>query len=281
MREQRKGNPAVLVLVCALLLLLPEPLHAGKKEEGGPVSIGQDLDNKKSKKDGDLPPFPIVIDQPGAYVLVTNLDLTAVTDPTTDAIEIRADRVTLDLGGFSIVGPVTCDGSPVSTCNPAGDDTSGSGIDACPTGECARDTTLKNGTVRGMFGRGVKLGDGARVKQLRVLENATNGIELGAGAIVDHCLAERNGADGIQASDQSRVNGSTTRGNGAAGVVVGQASQVAKNVAAGNTQGLVMDDNTGYDGNVITGNGTDVVFAPGADPVELGKNLCGNTSSCP
>jgi hypothetical protein len=179
MREQRKGIPALLVLASALLLLLPEPLHAGKKEEGGPIPIGQDLSNKKSKKDGNLPPFPIVIDQPGAYVLVTNLDLTAVTDPTTDAIAIQADRVTLDLGGFSIVGPVTCDGTPVSSCDPAGDDTSGSGIDACPTGECARDTTVKNGTVRGMFGRGVKLGDGARVKHLRVLENATNGIELG------------------------------------------------------------------------------------------------------
>jgi hypothetical protein len=77
------------------------------------------------------------------------------------------------------------------------------------------------------------------------------------------------------------VNDSIARGNGAAGVVVGQESQVAKNVASGNTQGLVMDDNTGYEGNVVTGNGTDVVFAPGAGPVELGKNLCGNTSSCP
>src|SRR5579863_4016947 len=55
--------------------------------------------------------FPIVICQSGSYRLSGNLTVPA----NTDGIDINADNVTLDLNGFSILGPTVCSGSPL-TC---------------------------------------------------------------------------------------------------------------------------------------------------------------------
>src|ERR1700729_54043 len=54
---------------------------------------------------GDAPGFPITISQPGSYKLAGNL---TIGDKDTGAIEITANDVTIDLGGFSITGPITC-----------------------------------------------------------------------------------------------------------------------------------------------------------------------------
>jgi hypothetical protein len=46
--------------------------------------------------------FPIEITAPGSYRLASDLKVTSLS---ADAIDIRADDVTLDLNGFSIIGP--------------------------------------------------------------------------------------------------------------------------------------------------------------------------------
>ena len=51
--------------------------------------------------------FPYVITQSGSYRLSGNLTVPSGVD----GIDINADNVTLDLNGFSIVGPVTCNGT--------------------------------------------------------------------------------------------------------------------------------------------------------------------------
>src|SRR5437867_140385 len=62
--------------------------------------------------------FPLTISEPGSYILVTNI---TVPDANTTAISITADNVTLDLGGFSIMGPTVCSGGPpVTSCAPSG-----------------------------------------------------------------------------------------------------------------------------------------------------------------
>jgi hypothetical protein len=68
--------------------------------------------------------FPVVICQSGSYRLSGNL---TVPDANTDAIDINADNVTIDLNGFSILGPTVCNGSPL-TCSPSGPTASGIGI---------------------------------------------------------------------------------------------------------------------------------------------------------
>src|SRR5438477_1054895 len=54
---------------------------------------------------GDTPGFPVTISQSGSYRLSGSL---TVPDMNTTAIQITADNVTLDLNGFSIIGPVAC-----------------------------------------------------------------------------------------------------------------------------------------------------------------------------
>ena len=91
---------------------------------------------------GDAAGFPVTITQPGSYRLTGNLDLTAV--PGTNAIVLQA-TVTLDLGGFAIVGPVTCTGVGATlSCGPAGAQT---GVLLDPG---SRGSIVRNGIVRGL-----------------------------------------------------------------------------------------------------------------------------------
>ena len=53
---------------------------------------------------GDAAGFPVTISESGSYRLNSNL---VVTSPATTVIEITANDVTLDLAGFSIIGPNT------------------------------------------------------------------------------------------------------------------------------------------------------------------------------
>ena len=281
-------NPALLALVLgmALVLAVPEQSYAGKKS-GGPVQIGQDV-NKKSKSGDKDGRFPIVISEPGSYVLITNLDLRpapeaeVAPDLTISAIEITADHVTLDLGGFSIIGPVTCAGSPVTSCDPAAEENPGSGVDACPMGFCARHTTVTNGAVHGMPGAGLKLGDGAHVEKVTAGENGADGIGAGANAVVTHCMAERNGSNGVTVGNNSQVTGNTATGNGARGISVGDGCKVLGNVSSGNEDGLFMGNNTGFGDNILTGNSnSELKVAPLSEAFELGQNVCGNSINCP
>ena len=78
--------------------------------------------------------FPYTISQPGSYKLSGNL---IINDPNKDVIVIAADRVSLDLGGFSILGPTDCSGG-LSPCNNNG---TGSGSGRIGPGSTSRSST--------------------------------------------------------------------------------------------------------------------------------------------
>ncbi len=65
---------------------------------------------------GDAPGFQVTISQSGSYRLTGDL---SVPDGNTTAIQITADFVTLDLNGFSIIGPAVCTSRPTK-CPPPG-----------------------------------------------------------------------------------------------------------------------------------------------------------------
>ncbi len=194
--------------------------------------------------------FPIVISKPGSYVLVSNI---TVPDANTTAISITADNVTLDLGGFSIMGPVACSGTP-TTCSPANG--SGSGI----SGSSQMGLAVRNGTVRGMGNDGVLLGDQARVESVTATSNGANGINIGnniAGTVtnstgsvngdngilattVTGCEADQNSADGIIALT---VSNSSAYGNGGG---VGIMARSVMNCTATNNAA------TGIEGDVVS-----------------------------
>ena len=93
---------------------------------------------------GDTPGFPITISQSGSYKLSSNL---TISDPFGTVIFINADNVTMDLNGFSIIGPSVCNGhgnTPTTSCTIS--NTESVGIDA------SEHTGIKvlNGYIRGM-----------------------------------------------------------------------------------------------------------------------------------
>lgn len=255
--------------------------------------------------------FPLVIDAPGSYVLIGNF---TVPSADTDAISITASDVTLDLGGFTISGPVVCGGIP-TTCSPSG---SGFGIF---TSGAAANTTVRNGTVRGMGREGIHLSGGI-IEGIRAVSNGQIGIS-GSYCVIRDSVATQNGTDGISATscvvtnnvaafngdsgitaDKGPVTANAANNNGGVGITSqGTASGSAAigfNAAVANTGAGISADFASIVGNVSYANdsygvsgGGGVGFGLNAFTFnnssgnqtfsgnELGGNVCGLDLSCP
>lgn len=250
----------------------------------GQILINQARAMAGSVTPGDAAGFPVTINQPGSYRLSSNLIL---PDANTNAIEITASNVTLDLNGFAIVGATVCTGFPVSSCAPTG---FGSGITTVdPLGLSG--IAVHNGTVRGMGLRGIFLaGGGHLVERVRAESNGGPGILAhgtmshntatinGAQGIsgtgtISHNTVTGNGAEGIFA--QGAVSHNTVRNNGA-GIAAFTGSIISYNTVVDNSGfGLVLELSAGYTGNVIRGNTAGTVSGSGVSLGGGNHNLCG------
>src|SRR2546421_5801594 len=74
----------------------------------GVVLINQNAALAGNVTPGDAPGFPVTISVSGSYRLSGNL---VVPDANTTAVEITAADVTIDLNGFSVIGPTVCTGT--------------------------------------------------------------------------------------------------------------------------------------------------------------------------
>jgi len=174
--------------------------------------------------------FPYKITQSGSYRLSGNL---TVPDANTTAISIAADNVTIDLNGFSIIGPTVCTGSPsVTSCSPTG---TGIGVD----GGSHNSITVVNGSVRGMGSGGISLqGIGSLVEKVHADSNRFFGIS-GNGTFTSN-TASGNGNNGIETNPLiggNTISGNTTRNNGSAGINVACPSSVVGNTSVSNGSG--------------------------------------------
>ena len=256
--------------------------------------------------------FPILICQSGSYRLAGNLTTTSVD---IDVIDITANDVTLDLNGFSIIGPVTCQqGTYPVVCSSAGG--FGTAIQT-PSLTPVDNVTVRNGNIRGMGGAGITLyGYGSIVDGLHV-DSTGPGILNFSGhpfpsiyvlsGVVSHCAATTNAGSGFGGASTT-VEFSSSSYNGGYGFwgLVGNLgppnsffgafvvnNSVASNngqdgifdafLAANNTStynvglGLRYDGNGyGYIDNVIYGNKGGTVTLLGTS---LGHNLC-NSVAC-
>ncbi len=164
--------------------------------------------------------FPIKITKAGSYFLGSTL-IIGVIFP--DAIKVSANNVSINLNGFSIIGPAT-----------------GTGIGVDAVGQS--NVTVSNGSVTGMGGAGISLGNNGTVQNVRVIGNGTGG----------------SGGDGVDCGVGCVVSGS-----------------VISNNLAGN--GMTFTDaSSGYLNNIINGNKATVV---GGTP--MGVNICNATTTCP
>lgn len=216
--------------------------------------------------------FPVVIEAPGRYVLTSSLDLTAVADPAnTDAINIDANDVTLDLNGFRILGSTDCSELPESPCTGTG---SGVGIRS----NMRIGTAIQNGTVRVMGDAGVNLeiSHASRIKGIRAYSNGGYGIWADGSAFVGGCVVLQNGQTGISAG-RGEVRENVASLNGGSGVE-GQ-SVVQRNVMFRNG-GFGLLGGTTYAENLISLNSQDGVQVSGI-PLPAGPNACAYNAVCP
>lgn len=243
------------ISIVAALLLLPTAVFA----VDGVVLIDQNKAMAGNVTPGDTPGFPVTISQPGSYRLDSNLTL---PDIFTTAILVHADNVTIDLNGFSIIGPSTC---PVGNCA-----FSVSGIDASST---VNNFTVKNGMIRGIQGAGINvLGSAAHIEKVLV-SNSKFGI-IASGTISD-CIVQQN-YDGIVFGEDGNLASITNvvaYGNSNIGIE-GFAGRVSNSVFLSNSFGLYLVG--GYFGNLFNANSQDIA----GSSLNMGQNVC-NGALCP
>ncbi|MFT3685816.1 MAG: right-handed parallel beta-helix repeat-containing protein [Phycisphaerales bacterium] len=136
------------------------------------------------------------ITQPGSYYLTGNVTAAAGFS----GIEIASANVTIDLGGFSILGnPGSLDGVKAVTGN-------------------SNNAVVRNGAVSGMGGDGIDLTQGGptkgdRVEGVNASGNGGIGIRVSNSATVVNCSANSNLGSGIAAFDGCTVSSCQAAGN--------------------------------------------------------------------
>ena len=160
-------------IILIITLTLSNLTFAG----GGIIDINQTC-AAVSCMAGDTLDFPVTITQPGSYRLTSNL-VSSLTN--TNVIRIESSNVTLDLNGFSIIGPRTCTGMGTGlVC-----DNGGMTSDGINGPNNITNITIKNGKVMG-FDSGIAIlgnADGSFIVDNIIAENNEEGILISAGYI--------------------------------------------------------------------------------------------------
>lgn len=135
--------------------------------------------------------LPIEINEPGSYILTSNINGGTYTGNI--AIHIKSHDVFLDLNGHTIIGPGKA-GIQIY------------GIYAYEKSNI----TIKNGTVQEFAGNGITIihGTNHQVMDLNVHDNGINGISISTSSsvIISNCNSSYNGSLGIIASNASMQN---------------------------------------------------------------------------
>ncbi len=252
---------AISLLLAFLLLPVSSTADPGVLEINQACAVGNGC------FPGDAPGFPVLITSAGSYRLTGNLDLTGES-LNVSAISVATSQwliVSLNLGGFEIVGP--CASGSACVGNAQG----GIGVFGV--------TNLNNGTVRNMARHGALVGTHAVVDRVSAADNGDVGIWTvgsslltnliardnggrgiyleGGGSVLRDCRTVSNGGHGIDLSLNCVVERCTADGNGASGIFAGEL-----------TSGVVIRDSS------AGGNGNNGIHTQGR-----GASINGNTAS--
>jgi hypothetical protein len=194
---------------------------------------------------GDSPGFPVTITRAGSFRLSGNL---VVPNANTSGIVIDLAApgvVTLDMNGFSIIGPAHCD--PFThVCTNTG---SGVGI---ATGNTAI-LSVSRGTVIGMGGDGIA-GFEVSVDRVRAWSNGGTGFNLGFRCRIQDSEALRNGAGGIFAGPGCVVRDNVVADNGGIGIEGAVGALVRGNAVTANKLFGLSISAVGCIDNAVSGN---------------------------
>jgi hypothetical protein len=214
--------------------------------------------------------FPFKITKPGSYKLTSNLTVPAGVD----GIDVLAQDVTLDLNGFSIIGPVVCSGFGPVTCPSA---STGIGINGSNTDGTIGPADIKifNGAVRGMGSHGIFVsGDGSLVEKISVQSNAGAGIIVSGSVLESSAIG--NGSTGILAFI---VRDSEAANNVGDGIITDGRGGVALNdVSSFNGKRGIVAQNASVTGSTSTLNKGVGLFAVCPSAI-LNNTIVANASS--
>ncbi|MEZ4291229.1 MAG: hypothetical protein R3E53_12125 [Myxococcota bacterium] len=219
---------------------------------------------------GDAPGFPATLSREGRYRLTGSLVLTS---RATSILEVTADRVDVDLNGFTL-GYCTVTFFCFSG--------SANGIDA-GTADFLR---VGNGVVRGAGGDCIDAGNHAVVEDL-IVEGCNSGIRVGENARIQRVSVANSTSNGIVIYPGGLLSDSSVTGSGFSGVHYRQSVLIVDSIIRGNesaitTSAFSLYDRAGYRNTVITGNnGSQEDRGINGNLVDLGGNLCGSDAICP
>jgi len=157
--------------------------------------------------------LPHTITEPGSYYIAK--DLVGVAGQ--NGITIEADDVTLDLGGWSLVGvPNSVDG--IFSTN-------------------HHNLVIRNGTIRSWGDDGIDFtqAGACKVEDMNIRLNTGQGLAINTGSQVTRCIVYGNGKAGITTSNGVQVYDCISGGNGGHGIAAGTSSVIRGCYAAGNS----------------------------------------------
>jgi len=282
----------LLLLSLSLRLLF---IPAAALAADGVLEINQVCAENGGCFTGDAAGFPVTLSQAGSYRLTGNLDVRGGESPqSTTAIEVTAEDVSVDLGGFALIGATSCGGFPFA-CSPTG---SGVGVSSS-----ADRTRVFGGAIRGFGGAcavvgsrailtgleisycgggGVQAGSSVRVVGNTVALNGSFGINGSSGSLLDNAV-QGNDGPGIRIVSDALIRGNHVTGNLGVGIeVVSGPGLVSDNVVSSNIGfGLSLSGTTAYGGNSIVANNGLGMTPQVSGGIEIGANLCNTTTICP
>lgn len=211
--------------------------------------------------------LPYIISASGSYYLTGDLEL---SDPRSNGITVNVTNVTIDLMGYSLIGPGAA-----------------SGINCGIYMNMWRDVEIRNGMVRSFGSHGIYEtnnsddGGGHRAVNIRAIGNGGIGINLkGPGNLVNKCFVLGNSSGGIAVGDAlehrgaSIVSENVVKGNGGNGISAGEGSMVTGNtVSSGYGDGISVQENCAVTANTVylnQGDGIEVLSR-----CKVSGNTCG------
>ncbi len=229
---------SALVSLAAASLLAASPALALTNDHGVEVFTQADA-VAGGVTAGDTPGFPVTIGVGGSYRLGSNLVVTSAVN----GIEVRANEVTVDMGGFTLAG---------------------SGVGRNGVTGFNRSLTVRGGTVRGFTFDGIRsVGDLFEVDRMRSVSNGRSGIStfdngvetLGRRHVsITNSTVSENLGDGISCKGYCRVQGSDVSYNGGSGILTDASVLVIDNFITSNTSYGILGSG-GFGGNLILFNG--------------------------
>ena len=198
MKTVKRYQKTVIAFIALLGGVFVWTLTAGDLNPPAPPTSGtmktlNDVEARIPLADSQTPAGTLTISQPGSYYLTGDRYCSG------SGIYINADNVTLDLNGYSLIGPGALETDPPAN-----------GIYFSPH----RNVEIRNGTVTNFRYDGVNHtygedgAEGIRILNIRAVGNGSEGIRLdGKGHLVDGCTVQGNGDHGIVlVSSGSRVS---------------------------------------------------------------------------